>query len=136
MRSIVLIWIGMAAAISIGLGSVNVPRLVQLYRHQAIVQGIVESSDCANHSTVFYEFAVSGTRYTGHGLTAGDCRAFNRGASVTVYYVMDRPEVSSLREPRAALINEVGTALLGGLFLPPWLIFGGRIKSSFRDRNK
>ncbi len=128
MRSIGLIWLGVAVAISVGLGSLDVPRLVQLYRHQGIASGTVERPNCENHGTILYAFVVNDMRYTGRGLDGGDCRRFHPGESITVYYVQGKPEISSLREPGAALIEELVAVVLAGALLPALPIFAWRRK--------
>ena len=129
----IAVWFALAVIIALGLGSLNVPRIVQLYRHQATAQGTVVRLDCANHAALLYEFAVDGTRRLGHDHTA-NCRALMSGDPVTVYYVMGKPEISSLHEPGEDLINEIGAVLSAAIFVPLVAIFSWSIRRGFRRR--
>jgi hypothetical protein len=57
-------------------------------------------------------FNAAGSRYGGAGRPIDDdCRKVRKNDGVSVWYVLGKPEINSLQEPRGSLKNEL--ALLG-----------------------
>jgi hypothetical protein len=111
------LWVVLAAAIAIGLGSVNWIRYYRLARHGVPTKGMVTSPpDPHNHGVSSYSYAVGQETFT-----ATDHPGAAEGQAITVFYLPDDPTVSCPGDPNEQLRGEsvpIGMAVL----LAPTLI--------------
>lgn len=109
------VWLGMMVGGFICL--INAPRFRQLSLHGMATTGYVVQPICGVHDNVVYSFAVKGKQYQGQSID-NLCQQRRVNQPLTVWYLPDGPEVSTLEEPNLALQNEYVTALIGAVFVP------------------
>ena len=122
----VAVWLLMAVALVVGLGSVNCLRYYQLTKEGLVTKGWVTAKEPQVHQNVHYSYAVEGRTYNdvGHGdfgnPNFGQLRI---GDPVTVSYLPRRPEVSCLGRPNDLLVNELIPIGLAALLFPTFAIW-------------
>ena len=124
-------WLCLAAAIAVTLGSLNIPRLVHILRHEGSAVGVVTGTDCRNHNTVRYSFEVGGQSYRGSG-PFGVCSPHRVGSPIVVYYSTETPTYNVADHPVAMLVNEIIPISFGCLVVPPFIIW--RIRQGWAAR--
>jgi hypothetical protein len=114
-------WPLLAAAILLGLGSINLPILFEIARNPVATEATVASTDCANHMTVYYRYNVNSNAFTGRaGLSK--CRSLEAGDKIPVYFSGRTPSASEARDPRDALNGELVSVGLAAFFLSSAII--------------
>jgi hypothetical protein len=93
----------------------------QLVREGQEVRGVVVAPTCGQHNSLNFEFVAAGRTWPASGHSA-HCSELRSGDPVTVWYLPDNPEVSSLDEPRDGLTNELETVGLAALVLPAFAL--------------
>lgn len=117
-----LSWLGIAAAIAIFLGSINLPKFVDIFWNAAQTTGEIKQIDSSQHNMVAYTFLVDGEEYSSQD-HSDNCSSLYSGDSIVVYFSKTSPRSSLLDKPISALFNELATIGLACLVLPPFAIW-------------
>src|SRR6202030_1175177 len=102
MIGIAIFWFFLSAVTAFGLGRINIPKLQELSRNGVSTNGTVVSTDCLNHESVYYNYAVQGHTYSGR-TTLTRCAQLKVGDDLVVYYSSRVPSLNDARNPRDAL---------------------------------
>jgi len=115
-------WVVLAAAIVVGLGSFHWTRYARLSTAGVPVPARVTVLTPRDHTRVRYEYLVGGRRYSGRGEMAAKGGNLAAGAPVMAWYDPARPEVSCLGDPRPRLQGESIAIALVALIVPPLIL--------------
>jgi hypothetical protein len=128
----VIAWAALAATFACVFVPFNIPRIVNILRHEGSVIGKVTAPDCENHNSARYSFEFDGKAYAGIFPVDGSCQDLKVGSPIAVYFSKVSPEENQLREPAADLWNEsISIALVCLIF--PTLILWRLTKSNSRS---
>ena len=83
---------------------------------------VVTRIEPQNHCLAEYTYTVDSRSYSGRG---PEC-ATTVGERVPITYLISDPTFSCLGSARARLYNELATFIVGGVILPPFIIFAIR----------
>jgi hypothetical protein len=119
--AIAIFWLFLSAVTAFGLGSINIPKFQELNRNGISTSGTVVSTDCLNHNSVYYNYAVQGHTYSGR-TTLTRCLQLKIGDDLVVYYSSRFPSLNDARNPRDALFGEYMSVGMATLFVPPTII--------------
>lgn len=110
----------------VGVCGVRLAHLWEL-RSASSVDGLIVAIDSDDHDRATYRYRVRGVEYTGQELPS----RYHLDEAVTVYYVSERPWVSTLVEPREGIRDSLkGMAILCVFFAAGGALFGLRTRSS------
>jgi hypothetical protein len=110
-----------ATAIALLMGRSNWLSYYRLFHEGIVTQALVTKTDCADHATFSYRFAVGGQSIDGRG---GDgngnppCGALKLGDSVQVVYLAAAPRTNLPGNPQERLVNETAVIATAALVLP------------------
>src|SRR4051812_25526185 len=99
------LYLVLAGAIGLGIGSQNIPHYSRLARDGRMVMGTVAKTDCSSHNQVDYTYRVGDDDHSG-SRGRSDCGKLVAGQQIEVWYLPDEPATSDLREPTSGLRNE------------------------------
>src|SRR5580704_8164639 len=119
--AIAILWVFLSAVTAFGLGRINIPKFQELNRNGISTNGTVASTDCLDHNSVYYDFAVRGQAYSGR-TTLTECPQLKKGDDLVVYYSSRAPSLNDARNPRDALFGEYMFVGFATLFVPPTII--------------
>src|SRR6202035_3874792 len=91
--AIAIFWAFLSAVTAFGLGRINIPKFQELNRNGISTNGTVASTDCLNHNTVYYNYAVHGHAYSGR-TTLTKCPQLKMGDDLVVYYSSRVPSLN------------------------------------------
>jgi hypothetical protein len=120
---LVIGWVALATIFACVLVPFNIPRIVDILRHEASVTGTVTAPDCSNHNSVRYSFDFGGKPYAGFFPVDGPCGSLKAGSPITVYFSTVSPEKNEIREPARDLWNEIITIALVCLTFPTIIVW-------------
>lgn len=110
-----------ATAIALLMGRSHWMPYYRLVKAGISTQALVTQTNCADHSTFSYRFAVGGQNIDGSG-EAGNgnppCSALKPGNQVQVVYLASAPQTNLPGDPRERLSNETFGIALVAVFLP------------------
>ena len=116
-----IIWLVIAMALTIGIGSINLPLLHRIadrgVRSEAIVVGLFPK----NHDTLRYKYNVAGRIFEGQSQSRAPnppLAQLTNGQSVVIFYDPEKPEDSVLGDPKPILQNETISVLLAATIVP------------------
>jgi hypothetical protein len=95
---------------------------LRLVRGGADAIGTVVRTEPQNHCLAEYTFNVADRSYIGRG---PDCSA-SVDQKIAITYLMADPAHSCLGSARARLQNELATFIVGGILVPPFILFAVR----------
>jgi hypothetical protein len=115
----------LVVAIALGIGSLNVPRYAALRARAVQADGVIVRPTCDDHGTLEYRFRASGHEILSHGSAErNNCESARTGDRVSVWYLPDQPEVSTLGRPQDVLGNELVSVGLAVMIVPAFLLLG------------
>jgi hypothetical protein len=114
-------WLGLAVAVAVFLGSLNVPNLVEISWNEKQATGKITRTECDQHSLVFYTFLADGREYSSQDRSS-NCRSVRAGDAVTVYFTSTSPEHSVIEKPSRRLSNELVSIALACVMMPSLII--------------
>jgi len=95
---------------------------LRLVNSGVTARAVVVRTDRGNHCLAEYSFVTDGQSYRGSG---ADCTV-QAGQSVIITYHQSDPQHSCLGLARDALENELMTFAIGGVIVPPFVLFAVR----------
>lgn len=126
-----LFWIGMwlvlACAIGLAVGSFNLPPLLAINQQPAQVEGRVTAKLPENHQLIGVEYVVDGTVYALRSSFVGapnpNYGSVQVGDRVMVFYERTRPQNASLADPARRFRDEAAAVLVAALAIPTVIVF-------------
>ena len=130
-----LLYLLLACAITVGLGSMNIPTELDLALHANMADGVIIKLSCEQHATVIYRIDLNGRHYVGQDQTRDDdCGRVRLNDRVAVWYLPDHPETNTLRVPSGALENELISVALAATVLPAVVLWVAAARLRRRKR--
>ena len=84
-----LLYLLLACAITVGLGSMNIPTELDLALHANMADGVIIKLSCEQHATVIYRIDLNGRHYVGQDQTRDDdCGRVRLNDRVAVWYCL------------------------------------------------
>ena len=128
-KRLLVVWCVAATAVGFGLGSINLPRAVALWRRGVAAEAVVTKIDPANHNTVSFAFEVEGRKYEsaaqgGAGKGNQPLTLLAPGSVIRVYYDPRNPSIARPGQPGATLVNESVAVALASLVFPTLITLG------------
>ena len=120
-------WLLIVVGVALLVGQVNIPRLYRLASDSVSTIGRVTASHPKNHDTLSYIYTVGGRTYVRDDGAPGHAVDFAVGQEVLVYYLPADPGVSTLRNPRAGLDNEIVSVALAAVGVATLLVSPGAL---------
>ena len=120
---LVIAWVALAAIFACALVPFNIPRILNILRHEASISGTVTAPDCSNHNSVHYSFDSGGKTFSGFFPVDGPCESLKAGSPITVYFSTMSPEKNEIREPVRDLRNEIIAIVLVCLTFPTIIVW-------------
>ena len=120
MKRALLVYICASLAILLFFAT-DLPNEIRLMREGEVVAGKVVVTNCDQHQSFRYRFAIDGATYQGTSMSSR-CVDLSRGDEVLVHYLPVRPEVHMVGDPEPPLVNDAVTAGAAALVMPALLI--------------
>jgi hypothetical protein len=120
-----LTWLALVAAVSMGLGSFNVPAFYRLTSRGVASPATVVEILPKIHNTVRYNYSIGGHSFHGSmqswppNPVIGELKV---GQEVVIYYDREHPDNSALGAPNAMLENELASVILAALIVPTLIV--------------
>ena len=121
-----LIWIVLAFAIILILGSQNWLDYYNLMRNGVLTEGSIIIKEPESHRRIYYSYFVDEKPYNGLGHGGYGNPSFEKlqiGEKVRVFYLSSNPKKSCLGNPKELLENETIFIVLAALFVPSIIVF-------------
>ena len=120
-----LIWLALAAAITVGIGSLNLPTY-----HLMTVRGVKGQATVIEllpdvHGTVLYAYQVGRRTFQGQmqpWKPNPELQQLHIGQPLVIYYDPEHPEDSVLGDPRPMLENEIGSVVSAAIIIPTFIV--------------
>jgi hypothetical protein len=121
-----LLYLALAIAIALFLGSINWMTYYRLSKHGIGIKAIVTKTSCSNHMTFSYYFELKGQSidgFGGDGYGNPSCDTLKEGDPVLIYYLSSQPEINVPGDPKKRLNNETISIMMAVLIFPALLVF-------------
>ncbi|HYQ04062.1 MAG TPA: DUF3592 domain-containing protein [Polyangiaceae bacterium] len=116
-----LAYVGMAAFLTLTLGSFNWPRFRALAKHGVTATGHVVVTNCGQHSTAKVRFEAKG-RSVEQWNNVPNCTALRPDDSLSVTYLPEDPNVNLVGSASGRLSNETVSVALAALGMPLFVL--------------
>jgi hypothetical protein len=126
-------WVGLAAVLGLGIGSLNWPTYHRIAMRGISGQAVVVELLPKIHQTVRYEYHIAERTFQGQMRSwqpNPPIEQLKVGQPLVIYYDPERPEKSLLGDPRPILENETVSVALAAIGLPTFLVVVWAWKSS------